>query len=101
MYFDKMWWNKSNDEWVRILLNSKRYLSIKNLIQNDFFLNHSDEVTYPISGAFVKYLINQYGKEKFISVYSYSGYNLLDEIEKVFKEKREIIEKSFLDSLYQ
>jgi hypothetical protein len=49
----------------------------------------------------VKYLINHYGKERFISVYSYKGYNLLDEIEKVFKTKLEQFEKDFLDSLNQ
>jgi len=101
MYFDKVWWNKSNDEWVRIFLKSDRYLNINNLIQNDFFLNHSDEVTYPISGAFVKYLINRYGKERFISVYSYKGYNLLGEIEKIFKTELDQIEKDFLDFLNQ
>jgi hypothetical protein len=99
MYFDKVWWNKPNDEWVRILIKSNRYLNIKDLLQNDLFLNHSDEITYPIAGAFVKYLINRYGKELFISVYSYKGYDLLGEIECKYKQKIELIEESFLKSL--
>jgi len=77
MYFDNVWWSKSNDEWVRIFIKTDKYLNIKNLVQNDFFFSHADEITYPIAGAFVKYLINRYGKERFISVYSYKGYNLL------------------------
>ena len=99
MYFDKVWWNKSNDEWVRIFLKSDRYINIKNLIQNKFFLNHSDEITYPIAGAFVKYLINRYGKELFISVYSYKGCDLLSELESKYATKIEYIEKDFLKSL--
>ncbi len=101
MHFDNVWWSKSNDEWVRIFIKTDKYLNIKNLVQNDFFLSYADEITYPIAGAFVKYLINRYGKERFISVYSYKGYNLLSEIEKVFKSELEQIEKDFLDSLNQ
>lgn len=99
MYFDKVWWNKSNDEWVRLLLKSDRYLSIIELIQNDFFLNHTDEITYPIAGAFVKYLINRYGRELFISVYAFKGYDLLGEIERTYATKIEQIENDFLDSI--
>lgn len=99
MYFDKVLWNKSNDEWVRLLLKSDRYLSIIDLIQNDFFLNHADEITYPIAGAFVKYLINRYGRELFISVYTFKGYDLLSEIERTYATKIEQIENDFLDSI--
>ncbi|MFA7561563.1 MAG: hypothetical protein WCY80_05620, partial [Candidatus Izemoplasmatales bacterium] len=99
MYFDKVWWNKSNDEWVRLLLKSDRYLSIIDLIQNDFFLNHTDEITYPIAGAYVKYLINRYGRELFISVYTFKGYDLLSEIERTYATKIEQIENDFLDSI--
>jgi hypothetical protein len=99
MYFDKVWWNKSNDEWVRLLIKSDRYLSIRDLIQNDYFLNHTDEITYPIAGAFVKYLINRHGRELFVSVYAFKGYDLLGEIESKYATKIEDIENDFLDSI--
>ena len=99
MYFDKIWWNKSNEEWVRIFIDNNKYLEIKELLNNDFFLDHSDEITYPIAGAFIKYLIDQYGTDLFISIYKYKGDNLLRKIESSYTSKIEIIEKEFLKSL--
>jgi len=65
-----------------------------------FFLDHSDEITYPIAGAFIKYLIDQYGTDLFISIYKYKGDNLLRKIESSYASKIDIIEKEFLKSLY-
>lgn len=100
MYFDKTWWNKTNEEWVKIFIKNNKFIKIKNLIKNDFFVNHSDEITYPIAGAFIKYLIDNYGKDLFISIYMYKGDDLLRKIEKSYSNKIEIIEKEFLKSLY-
>lgn len=58
MCFDKIWWNKTNEEWIIVFIQISKYLKINKLIQNDFFLEQSDEIAYPIAGAFIKYLID-------------------------------------------
>lgn len=100
MYFDKIWWDKTNEEWVKIFKKNGKYLKIKKLIENDFFLKNSDEITYPIAGAFIKYLIDNYDKDLFISIYKYKGDDLLRKIESSYSNKIEKIEKKFLELLY-
>ena len=100
MYFDKTWWDKTNEEWVKMIIKDNKYLKIEKLIQNDYFLTHSDEITYPIAGAFIKYLIDNYGKDLFISIYKYKCDDLLGKIENSYDNNIEIIEKEFLESLY-
>ena len=29
MYFDKFWWDKINEEWVRIFLKENKYYSVR------------------------------------------------------------------------
>ena len=57
-------------------IDNNKYFKIRILLNNDFYLDHSDEITYPIAGAFIKYLIDNYGIDLFISIYKFKGYNL-------------------------
>ena len=99
MYFDKFWWDKTNEEWIRLYLKENKYVEVSKLLSNDIFFNYSDSVTYPIAGAFTKFLIDYYGIHKYILLYKYTGEDFIKRIEMIYGEKVEDIEKSFILSL--
>jgi len=99
MYFDKYWWDRTNEEWVQLYLNENKYVEISKLLLNDTFFNYSDSITYPIAGAFTKFLIDNYGIDKYIMLYKYTGKDFIKRIEEVYDEKIECIEKNFILSL--
>ena len=83
MYFDKTWWGVPNEEWVKLFVHK----------------DNSDEITYPISGAFTKYLIERHGRDSYISLYEDKGDDLLTKFEQVYLIKLEYVERDFLDYL--
>ena len=99
MYFDKYWWDRTNEEWVQLYLNENKYVEISKLLLNDTFFNYSDSITYHIAGAFTKFLIDNYGIDKYIMLYKYTGKDFIKRIEEVYDEKIECIEKNFILSL--
>lgn len=99
MYFDKTWWDRSNEEWVSLFIQNGKYIQINKLIRNDIFLSFSDEITYPIAGALTKYLIDRYGKDLYLLMYGIKNSDLLDTIQQVYSEKLENIEREFIESL--
>jgi hypothetical protein len=42
MYFDKFWWDKTNEEWVQLFLKENKYVEVFELLSNDIFFNYSD-----------------------------------------------------------
>lgn len=69
MYFDKTWHGMSNDEWVRKFLKNSQYESIQKLFSNNYFYELDSSITYPIAGSFTKYLIEKFGKERYLDFY--------------------------------
>lgn len=69
MYFDKTWWGKENKWWVIKYLQEGSYINITELMYDENKLYLNSEITYPIAGAFTKFLIDQYGKSKYIKLY--------------------------------
>ncbi len=96
MYFDKTWWNKSNEEWVKQYISEKKYKKINELFNNKKFLNYSDDITYPIAGAFTKFLIDIYGIKKYLLLYKYKGRNFFKEIKKIYLKDFKKLEQDFL-----
>lgn len=99
MYFDKVWWDKTNEDWVKSFLRENEYINIYKLFQNDVFLSYSDAITYPIAGAFTKYLIDTYGIEKYILLYKYKGENFSKKINEIYLKELEKIEEDFILTL--
>jgi len=99
MYFDRTWWGKSNEEWVKCFIHSGTYIQITKLISNDNFSANPDETTYPIAGAFTKYLIERYGRDLYILMYGLKDNDLLNIIQQVYSTKLENIERDFVESL--
>lgn len=99
MYFDKTWWDKTNEEWVRLFLIENKYIKISSLLDNDTFFSFSDAITYPIAGAFTKFLIKNYGIEKYLLLYNYKEDDFLNIIKDVYRKELKDIEEKFILSL--
>lgn len=61
MYMDKVWWSEPNELWVQRFLADGRYVPLSQLIPNDSFHKVPSEISYPIAGAFTRYLIDMLG----------------------------------------
>ena len=96
MYFDKVWWGQANEQWVKSFLQENKYISIERLLLDDVFYSKPDSITYPIAGAFTKYLIQNYGKEKYLLLYEYTATDFKKRIKEVYKKQVEELEKEFL-----
>lgn len=73
MCMDGLWWGVSNEIWAAYYKTKYVNLSVKDLLDNDMFADHGCAVTYPIAGAFTKYLIDTFGMERYIELYKYTG----------------------------
>lgn len=69
MYFDEKWWGIDNEIWSAYYKEENTELSIEKLFDNDHFESLNCEITYPLAGAFTKYLIDKFGITKYIDLY--------------------------------
>lgn len=99
MFFDKLWWDKTNEDWVRSFLQENKYIDINQLLLDDVFINYSDAITYPIAGAFTKFLLENYGINKYISLYRYTGDDFENKAKEVYKKEIDDLEKEFISSI--
>lgn len=96
MYFDRYWWDKTNEQWVQIFLNEGKYISVEKLLSDNIFYEYSDAVTYPIAGAFTRFLIDSYGIEKYILFYKYTGRDFSKSFKEIYLKEIEDIEEGFI-----
>lgn len=89
MFFDRTWWGIDNQAWTIYYLKNNMVPSVRELLEDDYFYEYKDCITYPIAGAFTLYLVTRYGKEKYLEFYKTNN------AEKVFGESLENIEKEF------
>ena len=89
MYSDGSFWGKSNREWVREFLNNGSYVSVRELASDEKFFSVPTEITYPIAGAFVGFLMERLGKERFFDSIYTSDEPMLGEINELLGEKAE------------
>ncbi len=66
MYTDGAFWGKPNRQWVREFLANGRYIPLRELVSDESFFVHPTEITYPLAGAFVAFLIEQLGSQRFL-----------------------------------
>lgn len=57
MFMDETWWDRPNEDWVREYLRDGSYRSPVALLEDETFYSLSDALTYPIAGAFTRYLL--------------------------------------------
>lgn len=73
MAVDGLWWSVPNEVWTAYYKTKHTELSVSALFDNDVFAECGCVVTYPIAGAFTKFVIDTYGIDRYIEFYKYSG----------------------------
>lgn len=59
MYFDEQWQGRPNVEWVKEYIRNGRVYNIMRLIDNSAFYDLDESISYPLAGAFTKFLIEK------------------------------------------
>lgn len=94
-YMDGLWWGVPNEIWAAYYKTKHANLSVKDLFDNDIFADYGCIVTYPIAGAFTKYLIDTFGIERYIELYKYTGEEYETIMQSIFHTSFENIVKQF------
>ena len=76
MYFDKTWWNKPNEFWVKEMIENHNYLLVKDLLKDDYFDKIDCSLSYPIAGAFTNFLISKLGQKKYLELYRLKDFSV-------------------------
>ena len=90
MMFDGMWHGNKNTD---IIANIGKQ-SISNLFDNDYFYALSDDITYPLAGAFTEFLVERYGMENYLNFY-----RAPDNPESAFGASIQALENEFYNQL--
>lgn len=97
MFFDRGYFGISNYSWVSYFIKNNMYVSVRDLVIDENFHNINHIISYTISGAFVDYLLLNFGVKKFKSFYSNMGRNFEEVFFRKFKRSLEEIESNFID----
>lgn len=84
MFFDKVSLKIPNYIWTKFFIHNHMYINIEDLMINENFYKYSDLITYPIAGAFVEYLILNYGMGKFKAFYKSLKDNFHEDFFRIF-----------------
>ena len=95
MYTDGAFWGKPNDRWVREFLTSGRYIPLLELISDESFFTHPTEITYPMAGAFVAFLIEKLGAKRFLQEVYSSDIPLMENLGRCLDVQKDQIEAAF------
>lgn len=95
MYTDGLWWGVPNEKWAAYYGMKHSDLSIKDLFDNNIFADRGCVVTYPIAGAFTKFLIDRFGVEQFVELYKYTGEDYEMMIQSIFRMPFENVVERF------
>lgn len=103
MYMDKKWWSVENELCTLTYIENGKYVSVQDLLcgkgnlGDEYFLDVDDCYSYPIMGAFVGFLIEQKGKDGFLSLYAKEGADLPTEFFEVYGYSLAQAENEFVD----
>ena len=84
MCMDGLWWGVPNEVWAAYYKKVHPELSVASLLDNGVFAEKGCEVTYPVAGAFTRFLIDTYGIDRYLELYKYKGSSYEDEFNSVF-----------------
>lgn len=68
-YLHPLWHKETHKFWMKKFTQQKKF-DLEKLFDNDYFYSLNPNISYPIAGSFVKYLIKKYGLIKFKKTYS-------------------------------
>lgn len=93
MYMDKMWKGAKNEKCVIDILKQGCKINIFDFFNNEYFFNFDCNISYPLAGVFVKYIIGHYGIKKFLDELYYSQKNYISQLKTIFEFKNNIFLK--------
>ena len=99
MYMDGLWWGVSNEIWAAYYKEKYASLSVKVLFDNAVFADYGCIVTYPIAGAFTKFLIDTFGIDRYIELYRYTGEEYETIMQSIFHTSFEDIVEQYLSKI--
>ena len=99
MYADGSFWGKPNEDWVCDFLNNGAYVSLRELTSDERFYAHPSQITYPIAGAFVGFLMEELGRERFFAEVYPSDAPMFETLSQMFQTPAEAVEESFLQHI--
>ena len=99
MYADRSFWGKPNREWVREFLKNGSYVSVRDLASDERFDASPSEITYPIAGAFIGFLIERFGMKRFLNEVYQSDTPLFENLSHLLGMDDEEIEEQFKRSV--
>lgn len=95
MFMDGLWWGVPNEVWTSYYKHKHPELAVCSLLDNEAFAQQGCEITYPVAGAFTKYMIDTFGKEKYLNFYKYKEDNYEDIFLSIFDHSFAEIEDAF------
>ena len=99
---ERLWWSIPNELCVRLFKENGKYVSVdamidtfSNELDDPFYKVHSN-YSYPIMGAFVGFLIEEKGIERFLQLYAHTGTNWKNEFVRIYGKSLAELENDFL-----
>lgn len=107
VFMEKTWWGVEISLYTKRLCMEDKYVSVKKLICDkeedgqEFFWSVKEEISYPIMGAFVGFLLSkeETNPGAFLRLYQYEGDSWEEEFEKVYNCSLAELEEEFLTEL--
>lgn len=96
MYMDAIWWSEPNELWVRRFLDDGRYIQPSRLLDNNCFYAAPCEVTYPIAGAFTRYLIEMLTMPVFLREIYVASDDVDTCLQKLLNKPIHVVEAEFI-----
>jgi len=83
MYMDKVWHGVANEQHVYNSLNLGNQFDFKKCLDNEYFFNLDCNISYPLAGSFVGFLIEKVGINIFLDELYYTQNDYIQQLNKI------------------
>jgi len=97
MYMDKIWQGTLNEKCVYDIIKDKFDIDFYKLFDNDEFFKIDTNISYPLAGSFVNYIITNFGIETFLNQLYYTKNEYTTQLDKLLQFKREDLMPMFVE----
>lgn len=104
-FMEGNWWDIDNNLCTYLYIQNYKYISVERLIcdlgtdGDEYFFSLGCEITYPIMGTFVGYLLSIRSAKTFLKLYSYKGNDWKQEIETLYECSFDKLESDFINHI--
>lgn len=95
MMMDEVWWGEPNETWVERFYEEGKMPSVRTLFDSESFYELSCEISYPVAGAFTRFLCDRVGEARFLEEVYYGGGDPVEKIEKLLRKSFSETEEEF------